>query len=141
MNTLGLIAIFVAAGVALPGGVPGRTQKRSAADPCASASTQLEMNECAGREYKKADAEMNKVYKALMAKRDLEGQGALREAQRLWLQFRDAHLQAIYPSSDPRAYGSVHPMCVAIILAQLTAERTKHLKRMLEPKEGDVCGY
>lgn len=41
-------------------------EKRSAEVPCAETGTQVEANECARRDYQKADVEMNKMYRQLM---------------------------------------------------------------------------
>ena len=41
------------------------------------------------------DAELNKVYQALMTELNAEGQAALRSAQRDWIDFRDAEFAAI----------------------------------------------
>src|ERR1051325_4105593 len=66
------------------------TSAQTSKDPCANAQTQIEMNECQGREYKKADAALNTVYKQLVAKIDDEGERtALKTAQQAWIKFRD----------------------------------------------------
>src|SRR5215813_2126421 len=71
-------------------GVPALSQDKK--DPCANPQTQLEMNECQGKEYRKADAELNAVYKQLMSKLDDEGEkAALKNAQLAWIKFRDAN--------------------------------------------------
>ena len=56
--------------------------------PCANPQTQSAMNQCAMEEFKKADAEMNKVYQQLLLKTDR--QEKLKAAQRAWVAFRDA---------------------------------------------------
>jgi uncharacterized protein YecT (DUF1311 family) len=63
----------------------------------------------------------------------------LKEAQTAWLAFRDAHVRAFWPSDEPRAYGSVHPMCVANELTRLTLARLSELRAMTSRVEGDVC--
>ena len=104
-----------------------------------SALTQAAMNECADAEFAAADKEMASVYQRLMRTPDATFKAKLREAQRAWLKFRDAHVESIYPDPQHRWYGSVRPMCVAILLKELTVERTKQLKTFLETPEGDVC--
>jgi uncharacterized protein YecT (DUF1311 family) len=37
-------------------------------DPCPNAKTQFELNQCAGEEFRLADAEMNEIYRILLAK-------------------------------------------------------------------------
>ena len=108
---------------------------------CASARTQADMNDCYATEYRKADAELNRLYTALLAKATGTRRQQLQRAERAWVTFRGAHLEAIYPDSRPGAYGSVHPMCVSIILLELTVEHNTHLRRLLDPGEGNVCQY
>jgi uncharacterized protein YecT (DUF1311 family) len=64
----------------------------------------------------------------------------LKIAQKLWIQFRDAQLAAMYPERDGGYYGSVLPMCEAIYLKKLTEARIKELEQWLDDREeGDVC--
>ena len=112
-------------------------------DP-AHTQTQSQMTEQACGEFKKADAELNRVYQQILAAKagDAAFVKAFREAQRAWIAFRDAHLKSIYPDPFPReAYGSANPMCQCGDLQELTADRTKQLRRLwIEGTvEGDVC--
>jgi uncharacterized protein YecT (DUF1311 family) len=113
-------------------------------DPCLSKHTQSEMNSCEFEQYAKVDAELNSIYKQLIAKNksDEEFVKKLRIAQESWLKFRDADLASLYYQENiTGAYGSVHPMCKALELIRLTNERVKELKEMLNPEEGDVCAF
>jgi uncharacterized protein YecT (DUF1311 family) len=107
------------------------------------ATTQTQMNICAMNAYKEADAELNRVYQQLRAKNqgNAEFIEKLRLAEEAWIKFRDAHIEVMYPEagSQPRAEGSTSPMCKATEMRRLTVERTETLKRMLNPKQGDVC--
>lgn len=103
------------------------------------AQTQLEMNQEACGEYKKADTELNKVYNQILREYQQEKifVQKLKAAQRAWMAFRDAHLAAIY--SDPHP-GTVESMCRCLKLTELTNERTKVLRQWIEGiEEGDVC--
>ncbi len=107
-----------------------------------SAQTQGQMNDEACRKYQQAEAEMNRVYKQVLAEYKSETTfiKKLGAAQRAWLAFRDAHLEAMYPEIDKARYGSVYPMCRCDALSELTRERTKMLKKWTTGnKEGDVC--
>jgi uncharacterized protein YecT (DUF1311 family) len=113
-------------------------------DPCLGMQSQSEMNVCTADQYAKADAELNAVYKQLMAKykSDVEFVAKLRLAQESWLKFRDADLTCFYYQKDKAtAYGSVYPTCRSRALTHLTVERTNELKQMLNPEEGDVCAF
>ncbi|HJZ67911.1 MAG TPA: lysozyme inhibitor LprI family protein [Blastocatellia bacterium] len=107
-----------------------------------SAQTQGQMNDEACRKYQQADAEMSRVYKQVVAEYKSETAfiKKLGIAQRAWLAFRDAHLEALFPEIDKTRYGSVYPMCRCDVLAELSRERTKMLKKWTAGnKEGDVC--
>ncbi len=106
----------------------------------ASDQTQSEMNQEACEKYKKADAELNRIYRQVL--RDYAGDKnfvqKLKLAQQAWLAFRDAHLNSIY--SDPGTYGSANQMCRCIILTELTEDRIKSLREWADgTQEGDVC--
>jgi uncharacterized protein YecT (DUF1311 family) len=98
------------------------------------------MNQQACEKYKRADSEMNRVYQLIM--RDYaEDKNFIRKmklAQRAWIAFRDAHLDSMYPDSDPRIYGSINPMCRCMNLHRLTEDRTNSLR---EWADGVVEGY
>src|SRR5215470_17564693 len=93
----------------------------------ASDQTQFEMNQEACGKYKKADAELNRIYQRVLRDyaSDKNFVQKMTLAQRAWLAFRDAHLDSIY--SDPGTYGSANQMCRCIILGELTEGRIKSL--------------
>jgi uncharacterized protein YecT (DUF1311 family) len=96
--------------------------------------TQSEMNRGAGEEASDADAKLNRVYQQLLStmKSDANAAKKLRAAQRAWIAFRDAQLEALYPAEDKRGeYGSMYPMCSARVVAAMTEERTAQLRKML----------
>jgi uncharacterized protein YecT (DUF1311 family) len=108
----------------------------------ASDQTQFEMNQEACGKYKKADAELNRIYQQVL--RDYMGDKnfiqKMRMAQRAWTAFRDAHVNSIYPDPGPQAYGSVNPICRCAILEQLTNDRIKMLSEWTDGvPEGNVC--
>ena len=99
---------------------------------------QSEMNRCAGEDAMAADTELDRVYQDLLAKSkgDTNATKKLRDAQRAWLAFRDAQLQALYPAEDKqREYGSIYPMCYAIVATAMTKERIAQLRKMLHDKD------
>lgn len=107
------------------------------------AQTQSDTNQDACIRYKKADAEMNRLYRQVLNsyKSDAVFTRKLKIAQQAWIQFRDAHLESLYPKQNKlSAYGSAHPMCRCLVLADLTDERAKELKKWVTgAEEGDVC--
>ena len=104
--------------------------------------TQGDMNKEANESYKKADKELNDIYKTILSdyKLDTAFIKNLKASQRIWITFRDAELKVKYPETESGYYGSVYPMCVSIYLEKLTRERIKTLKEWIDGiEEGDVC--
>jgi uncharacterized protein YecT (DUF1311 family) len=108
-----------------------------------TAKTQLKVNQCAAGELKAADAELNRVYQAILMKYKAQRTfvESLRKAQRAWVRFRDAELAARFPGDDKQSrYGSAYPMCANLFLAKRTRERVAQLREWLSgAEEGDVC--
>lgn len=107
------------------------------------AHSQTDLNTCASAAFKRADDQLNAVYQTVL-KRHQADTGfvhKLQAAQRAWLLWRDAEMEASYPDrADPAAYGSVFPMCWNAKLAALTEARTRQLSQWLEGvPEGEVC--
>ncbi len=86
---------------------------------------------------------MNKAYRQVLKEYQADGLfiRKVRAAQRAWVVYRDAHLESLYPASDPqREYGSVNPVSRCLALKELTLERTQQLRRWTRGiAEGDVC--
>lgn len=104
--------------------------------------SQGDMNKEADLDFRKADKELNLVYQKVL--KEYAGDKLfvknLKNAQRLWVQLRDAEMLAKYPETDSHAYGSAHPMCWSMYLTELTQERIKRLKVWVNGlDEGDIC--
>ena len=113
------------------------------ASPPAMAQTQSQLNDDACTAYKQADKKLNLVYQQVIArhKGDAVFITKFKNAQRAWLAFRDAELDAIYPAPDKQVeYGSIYSMCHCTEQAALVDQRIQQLSAWLKPKEGDVCG-
>lgn len=98
---------------------------------CANATAQAALNACAAQAYEAADAELNAAYEgALFAAGVVDESGAqglaegLREAQRLWLPFRDAACEA---EAAVYAGGSMQPMVRNNCLERVTTARAQDL--------------
>jgi uncharacterized protein YecT (DUF1311 family) len=108
----------------------------------AQAQSQAEINASACDAVKKADAELNAVYTAILKKNaeDKRFLDKLKAAQRAWIAFRDAEMGARYPAQDKSEYGSAFNLCWCNALADLTRRRTADLKLWRDGiPEGDVC--
>ena len=110
---------------------------------CDTAITQIDMTTCAVEDYAAADADMNDAYaeaRAAMRRMDLASapgqrgaEGALREAQRAWIPFRDA---ACVAEGFQMRGGSAETMLVYFCLSRLTQQRAQDLWDMAEGPEG-----
>jgi len=137
---------FLAAGtigVLLAGAGSLRSQEPDVADepdPCAHGLRQSDVNVCWATEAERADTEMKEAYGALVAKLPHQAAESLRKAQKLWLEFREAHVATLYGAPNPfKVYGPAYPTCLSIARRQLTLARTKELKRLLQPDPDDLC--
>ena len=129
--------------LALQGGLDARAREFHCGDP----RNQMEMNVCAGIDFERADLELNAVWREAMAAaraRDSEidrryddrpaAADTLREAQRAWILFRDAHCRAdAYAGARG---GSMEPMLYQGCRAALTRERIRQLRDQGEPEQG-----
>ncbi|SON57921.1 hypothetical protein HDIA_4380 [Hartmannibacter diazotrophicus] len=113
--------------------------RKSAPDDCGNAQTQLEINDCVARDYDRADAELNAVWKKAIAEMksidaDLppEQSGAadaLLKSQRAWIAYRDGQCEA---AGFQFVGGSIRGSTVGGCLADLTRKRTAELQTFLE---------
>ena len=98
-------------------------------DPCKGETT-FEMRQCAGKKYREADDELNKVYRRLMSKLDNEGhKTSLKTAQQDWLKYRDSHCAYV---SYLYEGGTLYPIILTDCKTLLTSSRTKELKQQIE---------
>lgn len=102
-----------------------------------NAQNQHEMNQQAAEDSEKADAELNKVYKKVVASsQDEEAVKLLKAAQKAWIAFRDA--EAKFAEDEARG-GSMAPLLYYSALARLTRERTKQLTQNLGEEEPEIA--
>jgi uncharacterized protein YecT (DUF1311 family) len=112
-------------------------------DECADPHDQNTMNMCALEDYQAADADLNRqwaVTVAAMKEADTDVDPeydkqpghyeTLLQAQRAWLNYRDAH--CLVDSFSFRG-GSGQPMVDSFCKANLTRQRTEQLRLLIEP--------
>jgi uncharacterized protein YecT (DUF1311 family) len=92
---------------------------------CQDAVSTKDMQDCMDTEWKKSDAELNRVYQESLKKLNKEQCALLKKAQRAWLTSRDAQCQADYKMF---AGGTTAPLGLTQCRVTLTQERTKTLK-------------
>tara|TARA_B100000927_G_C16047173_1_gene301539 strand:+ start:27 stop:389 length:363 start_codon:yes stop_codon:yes gene_type:complete len=96
----------------------------------AQAQSQQEMNAQARKDFKRADTELDTVYRKVIALLpDEKSVELLRKAQRAWVAFRDAN--AAFHADEWRG-GSAAPLLFYGQQTQLTKSRLKHLQRYLK---------
>jgi len=86
--------------------------------------------DCIGRDYERNDAELNRIYKALLEKSSSEDdakeiRGRLIESQRAWLKFRDTNCRW---RGRVMLGGTGERVIIAGCLNQMTIDRVKELK-------------
>ena len=98
-------------------------------------------------DFNLVDKKLNTVYNSIIIqyKDDTLFIIRLKEAQRAWLKYRDAHIEARFPTAKKgdqySEYGNIYPQCACMELTELTEERIRILEKWLKGTvEGDVCG-
>lgn len=94
-----------------------------------AAQTQAEMNQTAYDDYKKADAELNKVYKEVLQSLNKKEKQLLIKAQKDWIKFRDSHCEFVAEEFNG---GSIQPLIRYTCLTGRTESRTEDLKEKLK---------
>lgn len=108
--------------------------------PCSGVVGHHELRACWAREVERAGVEMNRTYEALLRELPPRAAKSLKKAQKLWLRFRDAHVATLYGADDPAAtYGPDYRICIAISRYVMTRDRTKALRRLLDPDRQTIC--
>lgn len=107
------------------------------ADECKDAQDQAAMTECAERDYKASDAELNTLYRQIVRRLDgdADTKRLLVKAQRAWVAFRDSECGF---SASAVTGGSAYPMIQAMCLNDLTQKRVADFRQHLDCEEGDM---
>jgi len=113
------------------------TETAAEADCMQTARSQSAMNGCAHRQYAEADARLNARYRELISQLsdNTAHRQMLVEAQRRWIDFRDAECRFNASSVEG---GSAQPMVYSLCLTDVTARRSSELGAYLKCEEGDL---
>lgn len=115
---------------------------------CVRDGSQSQMVSCAGEDAEAAEKELNAVYNALLqcTSHDKLFIDRLRTSQRLWIQFREAELEAYQPVDEAAGevarikWGSMYPLTYLSAKKTLTTERIVQLRRFfVEEFINDHC--
>jgi uncharacterized protein YecT (DUF1311 family) len=123
--------LFGAMLIALAFSAPG-----ALAAGCDEASTQAELSQCSSDAAAKADTDLNAAYTTLMNLLGKEDQERLREAQRVWIDFRNAECAFRTKSYSD---GSIYPMLLSNCFTDVTKARTADFEAQIACGEGDLC--
>ena len=104
-------------------------QKRAQSDNCDDPQSQSEMNICADKKFKAADAALNRVYSQLASKLDAAARAKLKAAEVSWLKYRDDNCD--YEAAQFEG-GSMQPLIYSSCLGRMTKARTDELRGQLK---------
>ena len=128
-----LVAIGLWAGLGISIGVAQNSQKL--VECLQTANTQLAIHMCASEEARRADEQLSAVYQKVLSA--VAGQPAfiekIRVAERAWIVYRDAYMEAMYPAKDKlNTYGSIYTTNVNLLRAELTQRQIAAVKKLLD---------
>ncbi len=92
--------------------------------------------------YEAADKKLNQIYREILTKykNDKVFLASLIKAEKAWLAFREAELEARYPADDGNKYGRESVACKLQEKEALTLDRVKQIEPWLTGiEEGNVC--
>ncbi len=88
-------------------------------------SVNSDILDCLGRKYARADKELNRLYKELMARLDEKGKSALKKEQLAWIKKKESECAK---AGVEFAGGTHERICIADCLVQRTEERVRYLE-------------
>ncbi len=99
------------------------------------AKAQTEINRCASDEAARVDTELNELYRKLLSQAASQEAAVekIKAAERAWIAYRDAYVDAMYPAKNKQAeYGSIYPTEAALLRAKLTQRQVTALKELIQ---------
>lgn len=103
-----------------------------------TAMTQSEITRCFSEDVARAEAELKDVYDKLLAAVDKDP-GAVSKitaAEKAWVAYRDAYIEAMWPAENKQFYGSIFPANARGLRAQLTRQHIEDVKELLKEHTG-----
>ena len=106
--------------------------------PCGDdlrSQSQMGMNACAALHAKEVEAEIEETMREIERRRASEPKllTAVRNAQKEWVRFRDAELEALFPGADKQVvYGSMYGECYSQQRFRLAKLRVAQLRLWLD---------
>lgn len=116
---IGLLALILLATTA----VPARAQRAFPAG--CKGETQLALNECAAARAAAAEAELAKLYRSMQRADSGVASRMLRESQRTWMRYRDAHCRWVAAGWEG---GTIQPVYYSLCMERVTRARIRQLR-------------
>jgi len=99
----------------------------------------MAMHACARDEALRVDTELNDIYRRLLSAAGNQSAAVekIRAAERAWIAYRNAYIDAMYSAKDKQAaYGSKFPMEADLLRAKLSQQQIAALKDLLKQYTG-----
>ena len=96
---------------------------------------QMQLNQCAGIDFDKADAKLNALYRDLIKRYDPPDQALLKAAENKWIAYRDAECAF---ETNLTIGGTIHPMVETFCWTEKTNARMKELTAQMNCGDGDT---
>lgn len=126
---------------------PALAQDSGELDSCMKkADTQLAIHVCASEELGRVKAESDEVYRKVLSAAtnspyEPDAIAKITSAEKAWVAYRDAYLEALFPAKDKQAiYGSIFTTTANLVLAKRTRQHMEALNDLLRHYTG-VPGY
>ncbi len=116
-----------------------RAQEGDEPDPCKDTKTMGDTARCWAKEADHAETEMRQTYLTAVEKLPHRTAENLKKAQKLWEDFREAHISVLMGGSTVLSDGPDYAVCLCILRRRLAQERTEELKRILKPDDESMC--
>jgi len=120
-------------------------ESAGAAEPafkCNPDGNQAELSQCAADDYTASDKKLNDTWKSLIDKfkDDKTTTAKLKTAQKAWVVFRDAEVEAQFACEGGNCWGSMEGMLRNEVLKELTDTRTARLQKYIDDGLGVKMG-
>jgi uncharacterized protein YecT (DUF1311 family) len=109
---------------------------------CNPNGNQAELSQCAADDYAASDKKLNDTWQALMSihKHEEKIPAQLKKAQKAWVAFRDAEVEAQFACDGGNCWGSMEGMVRSGVLKELTDTRTARLQKYIDDGLGVKMG-
>jgi uncharacterized protein YecT (DUF1311 family) len=119
--------------------LPGFAQISDPLQRCLdTAMTQVEITRCMSEDVGRGEAELKDVYQKLLAAvaNDPQAVAKITAAEKAWVAYRDAYIEAMWPSDNKQFYGSIFPANQRGLRAILTRQHIEDVKELLKEHTG-----